>query len=92
RELGTADILVNNAGITCRCPALDMSENDWDSVLDTKGWVKKPENLAANLPRIPLKRVGTAQDVAAATLFLVSYAASYITGQTLYVDGGWTIC
>jgi 3-oxoacyl-[acyl-carrier protein] reductase len=37
---------------------------------------------------IPLKRAGTAEDVAGACLFLVSDAASYITGQVLRVDGG----
>ena len=40
--------------------------------------------------RIPAKRMGTADDVAAAVLFLASPAASYITGQVLVVDGGMT--
>jgi NAD(P)-dependent dehydrogenase (short-subunit alcohol dehydrogenase family) len=40
--------------------------------------------------RIPLGRIGTPQDVAGAVLFLVSPASDFITGQTLYVDGGVT--
>lgn len=40
--------------------------------------------------RIPAKRVGRPEDVAAAVLFLASPAAAYITGQTLVVDGGMT--
>jgi len=40
--------------------------------------------------RIPAKRVGLADEVAAAVLFLASPAAAYITGQTLVVDGGMT--
>ena len=39
----------------------------------------------------PLGRVGTEQDVANTVAYLVSDSASFITGQTLYVDGGlWT--
>lgn len=40
--------------------------------------------------RIPAKRVGQADEVAAAVLFLASPAAAYITGQLLVVDGGMT--
>ena len=37
---------------------------------------------------IPLKRLGSAEDIAWAMLFLASRQAGYITGQTLVVDGG----
>jgi NAD(P)-dependent dehydrogenase (short-subunit alcohol dehydrogenase family) len=40
--------------------------------------------------KIPLGRVGTAQEVASAIVFLLSPAASLITGSSLLVDGGWT--
>jgi 3-oxoacyl-[acyl-carrier protein] reductase len=38
---------------------------------------------------IPMKRFGTPEEFAAAAVFLVSERASYITGQSLAVDGGW---
>ena len=40
--------------------------------------------------RIPAKRLGTAEEVAAAVLYLVSPAAAYVTGQVLVIDGGMT--
>jgi NAD(P)-dependent dehydrogenase (short-subunit alcohol dehydrogenase family) len=46
------------------------------------------ERIAANLP---LRRLGIPDDIATAALFLASDAASWITGQTLVVDGGATI-
>jgi len=47
---------------------------------ELKGWVDS---------RIPMKRWGTPSDLAGAALFLASDASSYLTGQILYVDGGW---
>ena len=39
--------------------------------------------------RTPLHRLGTVEDVAEAVLFLASDEATYITAETLRVDGGW---
>lgn len=41
------------------------------------------------LQRVPLKRMGRSEEVAAAVVFLASEESSYITGATFYVDGGW---
>jgi NAD(P)-dependent dehydrogenase (short-subunit alcohol dehydrogenase family) len=48
-------------------------------------WESGEESIAG---RIPLRRIGEAEDIANAALFLCSDAASWITGETLVVDGG----
>jgi 2-deoxy-D-gluconate 3-dehydrogenase len=170
---GRLDLLVNNAGIAIRKRALDVTEEDWDRVLDVNlkgaffvaqavGRVMRDQspqggaivNMASimglggyvdraayctskagmiNLTRVlaiewaelgirvnavcptfvdtpltrpifaanrafaedidnrtPMRRLATPEEVAAATLYLLSPAASMTTGHALPVDGGWT--
>src|SRR3989338_7100641 len=47
------------------------------------------EELKKYIEKIPLKRIGRPEEVSAAVVFLASDEASYITGSTFYVDGGW---
>jgi NAD(P)-dependent dehydrogenase (short-subunit alcohol dehydrogenase family) len=49
------------------------------------------EMLQAMIDTIPLKRAGQAEEIATAVVFLCSNLASYITGQNLVVDGGFTV-
>jgi NAD(P)-dependent dehydrogenase (short-subunit alcohol dehydrogenase family) len=166
KEFGRLDILVNNAGVQTWKALLDLTEADWDHVLDTnlkgtflctqraaalmkaqgngrilhigsgcnkvafphlvnytasKGGIEQFTKVAAvelgkfgitvncvapgaiEVERTkeeagdyagtwaavtPLARVGTPEDVARAVLFFVSDLADFVTGQTLYVDGG----
>ena len=68
-------------GITVNAVAPGFIETDMTAVLS--------EAVKENLRKgIPLAKLGSPEDIAGATLFLVSDAASYITGQTLHVDGG----
>ncbi|MEP1420647.1 MAG: SDR family oxidoreductase [Erythrobacter sp.] len=50
-----------------------------------------PERLEGALQRIPLRRLGSPEDMAGAALFLASPLSSYVTGHTLVVDGGLTL-
>jgi gluconate 5-dehydrogenase len=169
-ELGGLDILVNNAGILRSAPAEDLSDADWDDVIDinltgqylcaqeagkvmieqesgsiinvasvaglqafegsasynsSKGgvvmltktlaveWGEQNVRVNAICPgsfetdmtddlledesfqdmirnRVPLQRVGNPEELVGTAVYLASDAASYTTGETITVDGGWT--
>ncbi len=60
----------------------------------TDGWADEVAEQIANdelIKPVPLDRPGTPQDLTAAYLYLASEQASYVTGEMLYVDGGWQI-
>jgi 3-oxoacyl-[acyl-carrier protein] reductase len=59
-------------------------------VIDTAMAATIPENVRAEmLKNVPLGRFGTTSEIANTALFLCSPLASYITGQTIEVNGGW---
>jgi NAD(P)-dependent dehydrogenase (short-subunit alcohol dehydrogenase family) len=169
-RLGSLDVLVNNAGLGANHPAENVTEADWDEMMDvnlrglffacqaagrimleqgrgriinmgsqagvvgirdhavysaSKGGVNlltkvlalewssrgvtvntvaptfiytpgtaerldQPDYLADVLRRLPIGRVGTTTDVAAAVIYLASPAGGMVSGHTLLVDGAWT--
>lgn len=172
KQYGRLDILVNNAGIFQPKPALEITEEDWDRMIDIDlkgeflcaqkaakemaknkwgriiniasiasggvgvgiaggchytaakggvigmtetmavewaplginvnavgpGAIDTPMVSSAQIPEeamkqmmagVPLKRIGKSEEVSAIVVFLASEEASYVTGATFYVDGGW---
>lgn len=57
----------------------------------TAAHVGNPEALAPVLHRTPMRRVGRPDDMAGPILFLTSSLAGFVTGQTLVIDGGYSI-
>jgi NAD(P)-dependent dehydrogenase (short-subunit alcohol dehydrogenase family) len=49
-----------------------------------------PEKEQALRHRIPLDRLGTVEDLIPLAIFLASAESDFITGQTIFIDGGWT--
>lgn len=56
----------------------------------TESVKQMPDFYNALIARIPMKRFGKAEEIAATVVYLASDEASYTTGATLYIDGGWT--
>jgi glucose 1-dehydrogenase len=132
KAFGKIDILVNNAGIEKRKEFWEVTEQEYDAVMEVnlkgaffatqrvvrhlletkrpgriinvssvnsvapgaietpinRALLNDPSKLRPLMANIPLQRLGQPGDVAEAALFLASEGASYITGTTLFVDGG----
>jgi glucose 1-dehydrogenase len=56
-----------------------------------RSWIDDPVKREAVEKHIPMRRAGDAEEMAAVAAFLCSDEAGYITGQTLFVDGGLTL-
>jgi glucose 1-dehydrogenase len=56
-----------------------------------RAWIDDPVKRAQVEEHIPMRRAGDADEMAGVTCFLASDLAAYITGQTIFVDGGLTL-
>ena len=61
----------------------------WFETELTEALQKDKQRYADILSRIPMSRWGNPDELGGAAVFLVSNASSYLTGQTIVVDGGW---
>jgi NAD(P)-dependent dehydrogenase (short-subunit alcohol dehydrogenase family) len=74
----------HNIRVNCIAPGLiktDFAKALWDN----------PETLKASTARSPLLRIGEPDEIAGAAVFLASSAGTFVTGQTIVIDGGATI-
>jgi glucose 1-dehydrogenase/3-oxoacyl-[acyl-carrier protein] reductase len=83
RNLAT-ELAPYNIRVNCINPGLIAT--------DMTAWVMQdPQILPVVLDKIPMKRAGEPDEIAKVAVFLASDDASYLTGQCIYVDGGWIV-
>lgn len=63
----------------------------WTRAAMTEGLLDSPAAQAKILPRVPLRRWGTPDDFEAVAVWLAGPGSGYFTGQTLVIDGGYTV-
>ncbi|MCG2626194.1 SDR family oxidoreductase [Bradyrhizobium sp. WYCCWR 13023] len=98
---GGAHYSAAKAGVNAfiRGAAFELARDGITANVVEPGFIAKPgrgslsttENLSRIAKHVPMGRIGTADDVAYAMLYLASEQASYVTGQSIVVDGGTTL-
>jgi 3-oxoacyl-[acyl-carrier protein] reductase len=96
-NLGQSNYAASKAGIEgmTRSIALEVASRGITANCIAPGFIKTKmteklleSNQEKLLENIPIKRIGTPEDISSLTAFLASDKASYITGQTFHVNGG----
>jgi NAD(P)-dependent dehydrogenase (short-subunit alcohol dehydrogenase family) len=97
-ETGTSAYSASKGGVRMltKSMALELGPHGIRVNAVGPGWIRTgmnplddPAQVARLEPTIPLQRVGLPEDVADVIAFLASDDARYVSGQTLFVDGGW---
>jgi len=72
-------------------PTVNVIAPGWFRTAQTEVRFQDPEWVASQEARISVGRTGVSTDLDGAVVFLASDASEYITGQLLFVDGGFTL-
>jgi 3-oxoacyl-[acyl-carrier protein] reductase len=85
-EVAKYNITVNNVA-----PGYTLTNRVYDLAVNKAKQVKKSheEVLVEMAKQIPMNRLAKPEEIASAVAFLASKQASYITGNTVHIDGGW---
>jgi 2-keto-3-deoxy-L-fuconate dehydrogenase len=83
-----ADFVAKNIRCNAICPGT-VETPSLEERIAAQGDVEKVR--AAFVARQPMGRLGTAEEIAAAALYLASDESAFLTGQALVIDGGWSI-
>jgi NAD(P)-dependent dehydrogenase (short-subunit alcohol dehydrogenase family) len=73
----------SNVRVNAICPGPFLTDLNRSIVND-------PEKVKYFMDRLPMQRFGKPEELAGSVVFLASEASSFITGTTIYIDGGWT--
>ncbi|MFG1878695.1 SDR family NAD(P)-dependent oxidoreductase [Sphaerisporangium sp. NPDC049003] len=77
-----AEVAPTGVTVNALCPGMFPSPANDDAL--------RPEVIAALSDGTPMRRLGTDRELRSAVLFLAAPSSSFVTGQSLVVDGGWT--
>ena len=83
-----ADFIAKGIRVNAICPGTVDTPSLHDRMRDTGDYEKAH---AAFISRQPMGRLGTAEEIAALVVYLASDESSFITGQAINIDGGWSV-
>ena len=86
-RLFTKATAIQYAKENIRCNSVHPGPIDTEMIKDT---MSDPERMERRMQRLPLKKIGTVEDIAYGVIYLASDEASFVTGSELVIDGGTT--